>query len=102
MKQIEELFHVRRARSHLFSDYSVGDVPFIGNGFGDNAVVGFVDPLPNDRVFQCLGIAVSAFCEATLQAPPFIACGCAGNGLVVLDPRESMTAGQAWLGLPHI
>ena len=46
MKQIEELFHVRRARSHLFSDYSVGDVPFIGNGFGDNAVVAPALPLP--------------------------------------------------------
>lgn len=98
MKPIEEMFVVHRARSKLFSDYSRGSVAYVGNGFGDNAVIGFVDPLPKDRVFQFVGIAVSAFCEATLQAPPFIACGRAGNGLVVLEPRQPMTAGQlAWV-----
>ncbi len=94
MKPIEELFFVHRARSHLFSDYSGGAVTYVGNGLGNNAVVGFVDPLPNDRVFHFVGIAVSAFCEATLQTPPFIACGRAGNGLVVLEPRAPMKVGQ--------
>lgn len=94
MKPIEELFIVHRARSHLFSDYTPGAVAYIGNGFGDNAVVGFVEPLPKDKVFQFVGITVSAFCEATLQTPPFIACGRAGNGLVVLEPKTPMKPGQ--------
>ena len=94
MKPIEELFVVHRARSHLFSDYEPGVVAYVGNGFNDNGVVGFVEPLPKDKVFKFMGIAVSAFCEATVQALPFIACGRAGNGLVVLEPKTSMITGQ--------
>src|SRR5579859_4928419 len=94
MKPIEELFTVHRATSHLFSDYESGNVAYVGNGLGDNAVVGFVTPLPKDKVFKFMGIAISAFCEATVQAPPFIACGRAGNGLVVLEPKNPMKPGQ--------
>lgn len=94
MKPIEELFILHRAHSRLFSDYETGKVAYVGNGFSNNAVVGFVTPQPKDKVFKFLGVAISAFCEATVQAPPFIACGRAGNGLVVLEPREPMTAGQ--------
>ena len=47
-------------------------------------------PLPNDKVFNFRGIAMSAFCEATVQTAPFVACGRAGNGLVVLEPRVLM------------
>lgn len=88
MKRIDELFIVHRGRSDIFSRYQPGSVPYVGNGLSDNAVVGLVTPLPVDRVFDFSGIAVSSFCEATVQTPPFIACGRAGNGLVVLQPRE--------------
>ena len=91
MKRIDELFVIHRARSGLFSEYTAGQVAYVGNSLGDNAVVGFVTPLPNDTVFKFRGIAVSAFCEATVQLPPFVACGRAGNGLVVLEPRAPMT-----------
>jgi hypothetical protein len=94
MKPIEGLFHLHRAKSGLFSEYETGDVAYVGNGLTDNAVVGFVTPLPDDRVFETIGIAVSAFCEATVQAPPFVACGRAGNGLVVLEPKSSMPVRQ--------
>jgi len=94
MKPIEELFVVHRARSHLFSDYAAGRVAYVGNGLGDNAVVGFVEPLPKDKVFKFMGISVSAFCEATVHTPPFIACGRAGNGVVVLEPKRPMKSGQ--------
>ncbi len=70
MRQIESLFNLHRARSGLFSDYEKGDVPYVGNGLADNAVVGFVRPLEGDKVFKFIGIAVSAFCEATVQTPP--------------------------------
>jgi hypothetical protein len=94
MKSIENLFHLGRARSGLFSEYKKGDVAYIGNGLSDNAVVGFVTPLPGDKVFHAMSIVVSAFCEATVQAPPFVACGRAGNGLVVLEPKSHMPVRQ--------
>jgi hypothetical protein len=94
MKQIEELFIPHRAKSGLFSEYQRGDVAYIGNGLADNAVVGFVTPLPDDKVFQFTGIVISAFCEATVQTPPFVACGRAGNGLSVLEPKSPMPIRQ--------
>src|SRR5947209_7010968 len=94
MKTIDSLFNLHRARSGLFSEYGKGDVAYVGNGLADNAVVGFVTPLEGDKVFPFTGIAVSAFCEATVQTPPFIACGRAGNGLSVLQPKSPMRTAQ--------
>lgn len=94
MKRIDELFNLHRAKSDIYSRYNSGEVPYVGNGLSDNAVVGLIKPLPNDRVFDFTGIVVSAFCEATVQVPPFVACGRAGNGLVVLEPKRPMKIGQ--------
>lgn len=94
MRRIDDLFTVHRARSGISSEYESGPIPFIGNGFGDNAVMAFVTPREQDKVFSFTGIAVSAFCEATVQAPPFVANGRAGNGLLVLEPKTPMSSGQ--------
>jgi len=94
MTPIDRLFRLHRAKSGLFSEYSSGDVAYVGNGLADNAVVGFVTPLKDDKVFQFKGIVISAFCEATVQAPPFVACGRAGNGLIALEPIEPMPVEQ--------
>lgn len=94
MKRIDELFVVHRARSGLFRRYKPGNVPYIGNGFKNNAVVGYVAPLPSDSVFHFRGIALSAFCEATIQTSPFLACGRAGNGVLALEPITPMEANQ--------
>lgn len=94
MKTIEQLFNLHRAKSGLFTAYAKGDVPYIGNGLADNAVVGFVTPLEDDKVFQSTAIVISAFCEATVQTAPFIACGRAGNGLSVLEPKSPMPVQQ--------
>lgn len=94
MKRIDEVFNLHRARSDIYPRYKSGSVPYIGNGLSDNAVIGLVKPLPNDKVFKFAGIAVSAFCEASVQVPPFVACGRAGNGMVVLEPKQKMTVGQ--------
>lgn len=94
MKRIDEIFTPHRARSDIFSRYDSGDVPYVGNGLSDNAVVGLVKPLADDRVFDFAGITISAFCEATVQVPPFVACGRAGNGLVVLQPKRDMSVAQ--------
>ena len=75
--KIEELFIPHTARSSGFKSYEAGKVAFITNGFKRNGVLGFVKPKPADKVFRFTGIALSAFCEATVQMPPFIA---RGNG----------------------
>lgn len=94
MKPIEDIFFLHRARSGLYRDYQSGKVPYIGNGLVNNAVNGLVLPREQDKVFQCRAVVVSAFCEATVQVPPFVACGRAGNGLVVLEPRKPMAIRQ--------
>jgi len=94
MKSIEEVFVLHRAKSGAFVDYEPGDVAFLTNGFTDNGLVGYVTPKAKDRVFTFPALVVSAFCEATVQLPPFLAYGAAGTSLVVLEPRSPMTAGQ--------
>ena len=94
MKPLECIFDLHRSRSGLVDDYAAGDVPYVGNGFCDNAVAALVLPMKGDKVFQFRGIAVSAFCEATVQSPPFIGCGRAGNGVVVLEPKTTIPIAQ--------
>ena len=94
MKTIEDLFIVHHARSDAYSDYEPGHVAYLTNGFTNNALVGYVEPRRRDRVFTFRALVVSAFCEATVQMPPFIAYGAAGTSLTVLEPREAMTVGQ--------
>ncbi|MBA4179199.1 MAG: hypothetical protein C0506_01285 [Anaerolinea sp.] len=94
MKTIEALFEVRNARSRAFADYEPGEVAFITNGLTNNGVLGFVKPESRDRVFRAPSLVVSAFCEATVHLPPFVARGNGGSGLIVLVPRTAMTSGQ--------
>lgn len=91
MIRIKDLFNVVKAKSNSFSDYSLGDVPFITNGYYENGFVGFVEPCDSDRVFEEIGICVSAFCEATVQIPPFLPRGNGGSGLCVLKPIKKMS-----------
>lgn len=94
MERIDRLFVVHRAKSEVARHYRPGDVAFVGNGLKNNAVARFVSPLPGDTIFRFRGITVSAFCEATVQAPPFVGCGRAGNGMLALEPRAQMSASQ--------
>jgi hypothetical protein len=94
LNSLESLFHLHNAQSAAFEDHETGNVAFVTNGLGDNGVQGFVEPLPRDKVFGFLGIALSTFCEATVQIPPFIARGNGGSGVKVLEPKEKMTASQ--------
>ncbi len=94
MPQIDDLFTPHTARSTGFERYAPGDVAYVTNGFRDNGVLGFIKPKPGDKIFKFLGLAVSAFCEATVQIPPFIARGNGGSGLLVLEPKVPLTADQ--------
>lgn len=94
MPAIEEIFIPHSARASGFSNYSPGTVAYVTNGFRDNGVLGFVKAKATDRVFEFNGIVLSAFCEATVQIPPFIARGNGGSGLIVLEPKGPMSAAQ--------
>lgn len=94
MPRIEELFTIHNARSRAYENYDSGSIAFVTNGLRDNGVLGFVEPLTGDRVFDFLGIAVSTFCEATVQFPPFILRGNGGSGLVALEPKEEANASR--------
>lgn len=89
MKLID-IFKFHNAKSKGFEEYSAGDIAFVTNGFRNSGVVGYVTPKKGDRVFHFEGISISAFCEATVQKPPFLPRGNGGSGLLVLEPREPM------------
>ena len=91
--QIEEVFDVKRAWSASFDDHEPGPIPFVSNGEG-TGIVGYVEPLGGETVFPKAGIAISAMSGASIQAPPFIARGSGGSGLVVLQPRSEMVPEQ--------
>lgn len=94
MPLIEELFMPHNARAKGFDSYDHGDVAYVTNGLRNNGVVGYIRPRSSDTVFDFMGIVLSTFCEATVQLPPFVARGNGGSGLMVLQPRKSMTGGQ--------
>lgn len=96
MDAINNLFKIHKAKSKAFSDHDKGIIPFVSNGFANNGVVGFVEPLPSDKVFQFEGICISVFGEATVQYPPFIARGNGGSGLSVLEPDKSMAKSELY------
>lgn len=88
---IEKIFKPTNAKSKGFESYDNGDTPFVSNGKLNNGIVGYVTPYENDRVFKKKGICISAFCEATIQHPPFLPRGNGGSGLIVLTPINEMT-----------
>ncbi len=91
MPKITDIFNVTNARSKGFETYSFGNTPFISNGFENNGVVGYVEPFGDDKVFNNLSICISAFCETTVQKPPFLPRGNGGSGLKVLTPKINMS-----------
>ncbi len=90
MTKIKNIFKPYIAKSYSFTTYEAGTVAFVSNGFANNGVVGYISPKPKDRIFKELSICVSAFCEATVQYPPFIGRGNGGSGLIVLQPIRQM------------
>ncbi len=91
MEKIKDLFNIKNAKSKGYEHYEEGDIPFVTNGDYDNSLVGYVKPLEKDRVFEKASICLSSFCEATIQAPPFLPRGNGGSGLVVLVPKKEMS-----------
>ena len=89
--KIIDIFKVHIGKSHAYNQYDTGDVAFITNGFINNGIQGFINPLNKDKVFRFTGICLSSFGDATVQRPPFIGRGNGGSGLIVLEPKEKMT-----------
>ena len=91
MPKLGGLFKLHVARSHSYKSYDVGATAFVSNGLSNNGVIGYVQAQPGDTVFKTRSICVSAFCEATVQEPPFVARGNGGSGLVILEPRKAIS-----------
>ena len=91
MPKLGFLFEVHAARSDAYKSYDAGATAFVSNGLSDNGVVGYVEPKSGDKVFEARSICVSAFCEATVQEPPFMARGNGGSGLVILEPKKPIS-----------
>ncbi|MBU0458569.1 restriction endonuclease subunit S [Patescibacteria group bacterium] len=85
------LFNIGNAKSKGFEQHDEGTIPFVTNGFRNNGIVGFVDPLPMERVIKEQAICISTFCEATVHEPPFLPRGNGGSGLIILVPKTGMT-----------
>ena len=98
MVRIEDLFVTHTARSVGYESHTSGETAFVTNGLANSGVRGFVNPLAGDKVFTFVGIVLSAFLEATVHVPPFIARGNGGSGLIVLEPRAPIEVHQ----LSHI
>ena len=98
MPKLSSLFLPHVAKSHAFGSYDPGATAFVSNGFSNNGVAGYVEAKKGDKVFNDRSLCISAFCEATVQEPPFVARGNGGSGLVVLVPKETMTR-MALLGI---
>ena len=91
MPDLSSLFGSHVARSHSYKSYVMGTTAFVSNGLSNNGVLGYVEPKLGDKVFEARSICVSAFCEATVQEPPFIGRGNGGSGLVILEPKEAIS-----------
>jgi hypothetical protein len=91
---INDTFIVHRAKSALFDWHDSGDTPFVSHGSNFGGVIGYVQPMPQDAVFQFCGVTISSFCEASVHAPPFIGDGRSGNGLVILEPKNELNLKQ--------
>ena len=92
--KVTDIFYLHTARSRGYEWYDSGSISFVSNGFLNNGVVGHVTPLDRDKVFNFHGICVSAFCEATVQEPPFLPRGNGGSGLLVLEPIKKMSKNE--------
>jgi hypothetical protein len=96
MPIVSDLFELQAARSDPFDDHEQGPIAFVTNGFRDNGIRGHVEPTEKDRVFREACICVSAFCEATVPEPPFIARGNGGSSLTILVPKLKMSQAELW------
>lgn len=98
MSKLNSLFTLHIAKSHAYKGYEKGKTAFVSNGLSNNGVLGYITPKSGDRVFTTRSICVSAFCEATVQEPPFVARGNGGSGLVILEPKTP-TSRRGLLGI---
>lgn len=102
MTIISDLFDLKSAKSLPFDDHDPGSVAFITNGYRDNGLLGYVEPLTGDAVFNEPAICISAFCEATVPKPPFIARGNGGSGLTIVIPKVPMSEADLWAYASYI
>jgi len=94
---IYEKFDIVNAKSSSFSSYDRGKTPFITNGTDlESSIIGYVEPLAGDRVFDKNAISLSSFGDALIPPTPFIARGNGGSGLILLVPKTEMSKDELY------
>lgn len=97
MFSILEKFDIVNAKSSSFTLYSKGNIPFVTNGSDlESSVIGYVEPLQGDRIFNKNSISLSSFGEAIIPPIPFVARGNGGSGLIVLVPKNDMSIDELY------
>lgn len=97
MFSILEKFDIVNAKSSSFSLYSNGDIPFVTNGSDlESSIIGYVEPINGDRIFEKESISLSSFGEAIIPPVPFVARGNGGSGLIILVPKNDMSINELY------
>ena len=85
---ITELFELKVAKSKGNEDYDPGNVPYVSSTTQNNGIIKFVEPYPDDRVFNGNLICVSGLGFATLQLGTFLPKGNGGDSATILVPLK--------------
>ena len=88
---ITELFELKVAKSKGNEDYDDGSVPYVSSTTQNNGIIKFVEPYPDDRVFNGNLICVSGLGFATLQLGIFLPKGNGGDSATILVPLNEMS-----------
>ncbi len=88
---ITELFELKVAKSKGNEDYDEGSVPYVSSTTQNNGIIKFVEPYPDDRVFNGNLICVSGLGFATLQLGIFLPKGNGGDSATILVPLNEMS-----------
>lgn len=92
--KLSNLFNIYVAKSKGNEDYDDGSTPFITSTTLNNGVLKFVEPYPDDKVFEGRSICISGLGFATLQLTDFLPKGNGGDSATILTPKQEMTINE--------
>jgi len=88
---ISELFELKVAKSKGNEDYDPGLIPYVSSTTMNNGIIKYVEPYPDDKVFNGNLICISGLGFATLQLETFLPKGNGGDSATILVPLIEMS-----------
>lgn len=92
--KISELFRIDVGKSKANDEYDEGIIPYVTSTTLNNGVLQFVEPYPDDKVFDGEIICISGLGFATLQLQRFLPKGNGGDSATLLIPLVAMTMSE--------